>query len=138
MGYKILPSIHNLAENVDSIKFPQTYNGLLTRDHCNVKCSASVHIVTQGASFVSGCSRCEGVRENTLSFSFSLVKKREGILYLFPSFSFTLETAEHAGHEQSVLSNTMYTGRLFSRMLEVCYGCENSFKKSGINVKIEN
>ena len=36
-----------------------------------------------------GCFWYEGVKENTLSLSSSLVKEREGTHYLYPSFSFT-------------------------------------------------
>ena len=41
---------------------------LLTRERCNVKCSARILFPTGGALFVSGvfgCFRCEGVREST-------------------------------------------------------------------------
>ena len=75
--------------------------------------------VIEGALFVSVMFRCFWFEY----LSFSFVKEREGILYLFPSFSFTPETAEYAGHEQSALSNTKYSGGPFGSMLEVRYIC---------------
>ena len=118
VGYALLKVINQFSKDLYHRR-----KRLLTRERCDVECSASILNVTQGASFVSGvfgCFRCEGVRENTLSLSSSLVKEREGTLHLYPSFSYTPETAEHAGHERSALKNNMYSGRPFGPMLEVC------------------
>ena len=122
---------------VQSPKCEQTFSTNFDQGH-KVHCSSGIQkgayvsiclmeqcfLFTQGALFMSrlfGCFRCEWVRENTLSLSFFFVKEREGILYLFPSFSFTPETA---GHDWSALSNTRYSGRPFGPMLEVCYICD--------------